>query len=237
MPIIHTSKGDVSYKNQIIYWGVKTINKEIAQNNLFELKNILDASQINFLLIAGTLLGAIREHDFIDHDEDIDLAFLDEDRAKVLDVIPQLLLSGFEIARYDDRGLLSVIRDGEYIDLYFFKEKEGEKGIRTCCGWLVLEKFLVNTTHIDFKGNLFAAPNDYVEYLKCEYGDNWMVPVKWFDYKMPWWKKRIFALKEHMKNSLPSCLMKVIQKKRESQFEMQYRKSIEKYLSNGGSIV
>ena len=29
---------------------------------------------------------------------------------------------GFKVARYDRRGLLSIIRKGEYIDLYFFKK-------------------------------------------------------------------------------------------------------------------
>ena len=58
-----------------LFPGVKRIDKEIAFENLCLLKSILDANGIKFQLAFGTLLGVVREHDFIDHDEDIDLAF------------------------------------------------------------------------------------------------------------------------------------------------------------------
>ena len=82
MPKIHTSSGTITYKTYPLYTGVKVINKEISQENLLLLKRILDNYSIFFGLIAGTLLGAVREHDFINHDEDTDLFFLEEDKQK-----------------------------------------------------------------------------------------------------------------------------------------------------------
>ena len=236
MKIIKTQFGIIKFKPQVIYWGVKTINKEVAARNLSDLKAILDGEGIKFMLIAGTLLGAVREHDFISHDEDIDLAFLEEDKQAVLDVLPKVLEIGFDIARYDNRGLLSVIRNGEYIDLYFFKPKEGEYGIRTCSGWLILEKFLTRYGQLDFKGEVYSVPLDYIGYLQCEYGENWKTPIKWFDYKMPSWKQRLFAFREHLKELAPSCVLEMIYKFKEPRFEMRYRNNINQYLSNGGSI-
>jgi len=236
MPKIKTSTGEIAYKTQIIYWGVKKINKEIAADNLRDLKKVLDSEGIKFMLIAGTLLGAVREHDFITHDEDIDLAFLNEDKQKVFDILPKLLEIGFEIARYDKRELMSIIRNGEYIDFYFFKPKEGEFGIRTCSGWLILEKFLTRYGQLEFKGEMFSVPKDYIEFLRCEYGDDWKTPIKWFDYEMPWWKLKLFAIKEHIKDWLPMFIMKPILVKVEARNERGYRKRLEKYLSSGGCI-
>ena len=236
MPTIKTSSGDIKYKTQVIYWGVKKINKTIAAKNLSDLKRVLDAEGIKFMLIAGTLLGAVREHDFITHDEDIDLAFLNEDKQRVFDVLPKLLDLGFEIARYDKRELMSVIRDGEYIDFYFFKPKPEEKGIRTCSGWLILDKFLTQYGQIEFKGETYNVPKDYIEFLRCEYGDDWGTPIQWFDYKMPWWKLKLFAIKEHIKDWMPMCIMNKILVKVEARNEIGYRKRLDKYLANGGTI-
>lgn len=236
MPIIKTSTGDIHYKTQVIYLGVKQIDKKIAEENLLDLKKVLDDEGIRFMLIAGTLLGAVREHDFITHDEDIDLAFLNEDKQRVFDILPKLINIGFKIARYDKRELMSIIRNGEYIDLYFFKPKKGEHGVRTCSGWLILDKFLTRYGELNFKGEKFYVPEDYKEFLKCEYGDDWMTPVKWFDYQMPWWKLKLFALKEHIKDWLPMFIMKPLLVKVEARNETIYRKRLNRYLANGGTI-
>lgn len=74
---------------------------------------------ITFILFYGTLLGAVREHDFIDHDEDIDLVLFKKDMRKFENQLFKLRECGFEMARYERRGFCSIIRKGEYIDLYF----------------------------------------------------------------------------------------------------------------------
>ena len=68
------------------------------------------------------MLGAVREKDFIDHDEDIDLGADYKDVDKFLLMLFELRENAFEVARWDDRGLISIIRNNEYIDIYFFKK-------------------------------------------------------------------------------------------------------------------
>ena len=234
MPIFYTLNGKIKYKPQVIYWGVHNLNKSVAQKNLCDIKRILDQEKIRFLLLGGTLLGAVREHDFIAHDEDVDLAILSEDKQAVIDILPKILSTGFNIARYDKRDLLSIIRDGEYIDFNFFRPKE--KGIRTSNGWLVLEKFLLNTMTMEFKGEVYLVPRDHIEYLRCEYGDNWRTPIKWFNYSMPWWKKILFKLRALAKEYFPNFILKYLLKIKENSYEAGYRKRVNAYLSNGGTI-
>lgn len=204
MPKITITDGKIRYKTIPLYQGIKMIDKVQATENLLLLKKILDEGRIAFMLIAGTLLGAVREGDFIAHDEDIDLALLAEDKQRLLDLLPKMVEAGFAIARYNRRGIVSVMRKGEYIDLYFFAPYD--EGRRACDGWIVLEPFLTDTALFAFKGNEFLAPREYQEYLLCEYGQNWQTPIAWNNYQMPAWRIKLLQIKEHIKDLLPDWL-------------------------------
>lgn len=230
MPIIKTTTGTIRYKTHVLYCGVKYIDKEIAFENLKIFKKVLERNKIRFMMLYGTLLGAIRDHDFISHDEDIDLAILDEEKQHTFDTLPQLMAEGFEIARYDRRGLLSIIKKGEYIDLYFMKSNGN--GIRSCSGNLVLEKFLTESVQITFKGECFYAPKDYFGYLECEYGKSWSVPIEWHDFNMPLWRRWAFFLKEHIKDVLPDSIYFALASHSEKKLEAKCQKQIDDYLSN-----
>ena len=73
MPKIKTPKGTYKFKLIPNYPGWKLIDKEKAFENLSIFKEIADRNGFKFFLAYGTMLGAVREKDFIDHDEDIDL--------------------------------------------------------------------------------------------------------------------------------------------------------------------
>ena len=77
---IKTSGKIISYNEKKLYHGRKKINKKIAQKNLLVIRNILIKTNIRWGLIFGTLLGAIREKNFIAHDEDTDIFVLYEDK-------------------------------------------------------------------------------------------------------------------------------------------------------------
>jgi len=62
----------------------KYLNKKIAEENLKLFKQIADKYNLKLILAYGTLLGAIREGDFITHDYDIDLMIFKEDIEKLL---------------------------------------------------------------------------------------------------------------------------------------------------------
>lgn len=204
MPSIKTPKGKLSYKTIPLFPGVKQINKKFALENLLLVKQVLDSSNIEFLLTYGTLLGAVREKDFITHDEDIDLAIKDEYRNSFLIILPQLFKKGFKLVRHDRRDLYSLMRLGEYIDFYFFRlDKNGR---RYCSGEIVLDEFFREPEFIDFHNAKFATHSNYLDYLLFEYGEDWNIPRVWNNYNYSKWKRILFCAKEHLKDLLPNWL-------------------------------
>jgi glycerol-3-phosphate cytidylyltransferase len=221
MPTLKTSNGIIRYKTYPLYLGIKPIDKEKSKENLFLFQQICKKNNLSFGIIAGTLLGAVREHDFIAHDEDIDVFLTDEDKEHFFATLPQFMEQGFIVARYDRRGLLSIIRNGEYIDIYFFSEYK--ENIRICSGWCIPEKYLINVDFIDFLGGKFLAPKDYYGFLEFEYGKEWKTPIPYTDFKINTFKLMLIKIKEHIKDILPDCIYFRLIRKNE-------RKIIDKYM-------
>lgn len=66
-----------------------------VQDRLFDIgvivTDILEKNGINYMISFGTLLGAVRHHDFIPWDDDFDLWIFDEDYDKAIQVLKQEL--------------------------------------------------------------------------------------------------------------------------------------------------
>lgn len=213
MPVLKTPNGKIKFKTIPLFPGVKRLDREISKENLHLIKSILDKGGIPFQLHAGTLLGAVREHDFIAHDEDIDLAFADTYRNQVLSLLPAMYEAGFEVCRYDRRDLVSVMRKGEYIDFYFYKPFSED--LLSCSGWLVLKRHIESSVSIDFLGESFDVPKDWEEYLMAEYGSDWHTPRQWNNYEIPTVKRMMFNLKEYAKDYLPKPVFNLLSSKAE----------------------
>lgn len=227
MTKIETKNGIYSYKPKTLFLGIKKINREIAKENLLLFKHIADKHKLSFGLAYGTTLGAIRENNFIEHDEDIDLFILEEEKDILLGMLFELRDNGFDVIRYDKRGLLSIQRKGEYIDFYIFRPLT--EGIRECCGERVLEEFLVETTAIDFLGDKFLVPKDYLTYLHCEYGENWRTPIAYAEYNVSKVRQLLFILKDRIKYSLPNFLYDRLTKLSEKKFIKSFEVKVERY--------
>ena len=230
MPTIRTKNGRIKYKAKHLYVGVKQINKELAFENLKLLKSIFDQNGLRFVLTYGTLLGVVRENDFITHDEDIDLAIKVEDQEKLLSILPQIIDNGFSIARYLKDDLLSVIRNGEYIDIYVFSDYNGK--LRVDGGLPMPLEYLDDLKEIDFKGTLFYVPSDDIGALEFFYGKTWRTPIPYANFELPKWKRFLYSVRESIRYYIPTWLIKKLsQKNYRAQFD-RYRKRgvLDKYL-------
>jgi len=163
----------IEYEEKSFISGNKKINPDIAAENLLVIREIFSSNNIHFGLIYGTLLGAYREKGFIKHDEDTDIFILDEDKEKILRLLPKIVKKGFQIGRYSG-SILSIVRDEEYIDFYFYKKSRF--GNRKCNGHVLKSRWLETIKSYQFLGKSFNIPFDVEDVLIHLYGRNWRIP-------------------------------------------------------------
>jgi len=139
--------------------------------------------------VFGTLLGAVREHDFIVHDKDTDVALFGSECTFIhkLDALMREL--GFVTTR-NWPGLISWERNKEYIDCYQFHEVPCDEQVMitayecritdnhgTVTGHFKMPLSEVQGDTIQFHGATFGSPRA-VPYLRRVYGANWKTPIK-----------------------------------------------------------
>ena len=207
MPQIVTPRGKFHYTLQPLYAGRKKMNKEQAQENLFLFYEIAQKYDLHYLLGWGTLLGAIREHDFIGHDEDIDLLLPSEETGKLLEMLWDLQQCDFYVSRYE-HDFLSIMRGDEYIDIYIYAPYK--EGVRLCHNTLFLpEHIIMETIEYTFLGKIFRIPKQYMQFLVAEYGEDWNVPII-YNVEHPSLKKVIYyKMKMYIKSIIPSRLLMI----------------------------
>ena len=223
MAYINTPRGKLYYKPKNIYLGIKQINREIAFENLKDVIQVLKNVGICVSPAYGTLLGIIRENNFIEWDEDIDLFVLNEDKDILLDALWQLREEGLELIRVDRCAhLYSVMRNGEYIDFYIMDSISPE--LRTGYGDLfMLERHLTDLIDWNFKGLTISVPRQYEECLQLLYGD-WRTPVKYANFEMSLIGIQKAKIKNRLKKLLPFKLRFFLLKK-------HHRKDLDKFLA------
>lgn len=153
----------------------KKLDLEIAKSNLLLFNKIAKANKFRFILSFGTLLGAVREQNFIKNDTDIDVVATEED--ELLNIIPFLQEEGFLFIRYyssKTRTTYSFSKNGVYIDVYLAKKVGDDKYYLD--GAKIPASFVENLDTIDFIGDVFLIPQEYEKMLIILYGKNWRVP-------------------------------------------------------------
>lgn len=198
-----TSHGWFHYKRKYLYLGIKQIDKDIALRNLRDFLSILHKADIIATAGFGSLLGIIRDNDFITWDEDIDLCILKEEEKKLEDALWSLRENGFELVRYERIGLYSFMREGEYIDIYVLQDIGG--GIRNCGVDFLFEEDFTDIIKHDFKGITVNIPRNYERHLEFLYGD-WSTPVQYADFDMSAKDRFISKAKMRIKAILPDFI-------------------------------
>ena len=194
MRSIKTSKGWLEYNNHYLYLGDKKIDPQVMIDDLKILSFYLDKIDICWGPAFGTLIGIVRNDDFIPWIPNFDVFILKEDEERFKDVLWLLKEEGFQLVRYERRGLYYLERKGEYFKIFVLRKISSE--IRHTGGSdFVYEKYLQNTVKWDFKGVELNVPQELDEYLSFQYG-NWIVPAQTKFYKRSLWGQ--FFLKAEM---------------------------------------
>lgn len=204
MAIIKTSKGLLEYKSHLLYFGSKTINKKSMLDNLKLLSNCLDKIDINWGPAFGTLIGIIRNDDFLPWNPVLDLYILKEDEERFKDALWMLTDIDFELVRYERRGLYYLRRNDEWIKIFVLHKISSD--VRHTGGSDFLhEKYIQNTVKWDFKGIKLNVPQEVDEYLTFQYGE-WIVPQQTVWYEQGFIKQLIHWSETWIQDHLPDSI-------------------------------
>ena len=173
------------------------MDKQKAISNLKDSINCLNKNGLGYFIIDGTLLGAIREGDFIAHDTDIDIGvFMEQWTLETLsDIFLDMMKKGFIL--YHSFGIfgkhfeLAWYRDGIKVD-FFFYYKVGDKirfnaflnGGRTLPDDILTYEYDDRNFRISniivFNGLIVNVPFAPEQILIQKYGEDWKTPkTKW----------------------------------------------------------
>jgi len=159
------------------------MNKEEARVTLLEIKEMLDSLGIKFWLIKGTLLGAIRENEFLKKDNDIDLLLMRESLTKEL--LESLKVKNYSYRILKHQGLVYAVAPIKprralfaFVFNYYYQPKNlcvmplGRPDDHEA---LLPAKLYRGEHFIDFLGCKFRVPYPPEEWLERVYG-NWKIP-------------------------------------------------------------
>lgn len=205
MAKIKTSKGFFEYDRHLLYFGDKLINKENMIECLHILSFYLDKIDINWGPAFGTLIGIVRNDDFQPWKPAFDIYILKEDEERFKDVLWLLKEEGFELVRYERRGLYIISRNEEYIKVFVLHKISSD--VRHTGGSdFIHEKYLQNTVKWNFKGIDFNVPAEVDEYLAFQYGEDWTTPKQTVSYSLnpfvKYWHWTKTLIQDHMPNGI-----------------------------------
>ncbi len=159
------------------------MNKDNALAILKDIKKCLKNTK--WFLLCGTLLGAVREKDFIDKDFDIDLGILAETiipREK--EILIRFRKKGFEIPdiTFTIYGVeIDLKRDGININIDYHYLKDDKRyrllglWVNARCRLFMDKSFFENLEEGEIRGEKFPIPSNSEEFLRLCYGD-WQTP-------------------------------------------------------------
>ena len=179
------------------------MNKVAARSLLHDVHEVLESLGLKHFLIDGTLLGAVREGDFIGHDNDMDMGVFAEEWTEeiVRDATSRMadkgISTGHVFGILDKYFEIALVRDGVKCDLFFYRrDPENEalrifhafkNGGRTLPDDVITYEYpaelIENIRPMIFQMEHYPAPADPVAVLVCKYGQDWRVPVKEWDWK------------------------------------------------------
>jgi len=174
--VIGVGEGVYGYASKVKE--VKESFVDEARLALIHLREDLNATNVQFFLISGTLLGAVRENGILGHDKDIDVGIMAG--PNIHELAAHLGTTGrFTVMPIKTEKLLRLKHSaGVMIDVFLHWEEDGKihhEGQKTA--WWNTS---FNLNEIEFLGERFFIPDNYDLYLTENYGD-WRTPNTEFE--------------------------------------------------------
>lgn len=205
MAKIKTSNGFFEYNSHLLYFGNHKINKQIMLDNLRVFSAYLDKIDINYGPAFGTLIGIVRNDDFLPWNPVFDVYILKEDEERFKDILWLLSDADFHLVRHERRGLYIIERYGEYFKVFVLHKISSD--VRHTGGSdFIHEKYIQNTVKWDFKGISLNVPAKVDEYLSFQYGEDWTTPKQTISYTKSTLHKWLHWFKTWILDKMPDNL-------------------------------
>jgi len=149
--------------------------KDDAKNCLYDFDDIMDKLSIDYFLVFGSCMAAVRELDFILDDNDIDIAIIGHKDMRHK-LILKLKHNGFSIGK--TKIINNVIKQvhvfkyGIFLDLFFY-DREGDILVSSKEVYNKQYKHFKIPCYVEFYDRMFRIPYPLEEYLRSIYGDKW----------------------------------------------------------------
>jgi hypothetical protein len=155
----------------------------------------LEEAGVRPFLAYGTLLGAVRQGDFIGHDSDADLGYVSEHDHPVDASLESFRLQrrltrmGFEISRYSGLAFKVIVRESDGsprgLDVFGGFVREGTLYLMGEVGQPFRREWLEPRTEVTLAGRTFPAPHEPERLLEAMYGPGWRVPDPAYKFETP----------------------------------------------------
>jgi len=160
--------------------------------NLTIARDVLTELGVRYFLIDGTLLGLVREKNFIPHDKDLDIGVFAEDFTPLTFglCVSKMMEQGFILqhcyGEWDKHFEAAWRRKDLKLDFFFYFKKENKRVFTAYKGNDVIEYWYPSSmiellAPVSFLGETFTAPRDPEAVLRHKYGD-WKTPDKNWDW-------------------------------------------------------
>lgn len=154
------------------------MDHESAKYLLITLKKVLEEHGITIIPMFGTLLGAIREHDFIKNDTDIDVVIYAKDKDAIFALRPELEKYDIHLYCYVLPWIFTFEYKGITCDMYPLYDSVWPW---TNHYYLLLEKYISRsffdtTEDYELFDETFKVPAHPENILAYLYGKTWRIP-------------------------------------------------------------
>jgi len=180
-PILYTEYFPKARQDETEWFAMHKRRESVPRSNdakwelLKTIKTHLDANDIPFHLMFGTLLGAVRDGDFIEWDGDVDVAILGRFQNRLMKVLDEIPLKLWRIQDY----ACSLVYEDEFVDIYTYTEEDKYSYCGGAKRFFDEDKDVFdNPSKVMFKGLEFLTVKDPVSSLRRWYGDDWTTPKK-----------------------------------------------------------
>jgi phosphorylcholine metabolism protein LicD len=166
----------------------------IRNDGLKKIKIGMEELEIEFFLIMGVLLGAVREKDFIKWDWDVELGIFSNSLIYRLDEIKEYFDNDYFNVEVVDRSY-----DGLKVNIFYNNNKFTLWGLHFAGKWLQRKSFKFPKKYfkvldeLNFRGEIYKIPNNVEDFLTFVYGD-WETPRKTL-VKKKYFNKRVYNKK------------------------------------------